>query len=242
MTSDGQAVERLRDFLRTLKPEARAMLVAELERGVLSGEESAGDELILQELRRAIRVESQPASPRMGDAARMFFGPVEPFLIDDAPDHKRAGRISRVSLEPIWEWIGRDLIPAEAKALGDDINRALLAKDRVKAEQRARALHDRALLRIREGMASVTGDDKARRRLAVQVGTPRALEDLATLTGILANRDLLSELARRLPNHLRTFERDQIDSVNLLLEAAIAQKSQSGAASPRPTCSSTGSC
>ena len=131
----------------------------------------------------------------MGDAARMFFGPVEPFLIDDAPDHKRAGRISRVSLEPIWEWIGRDLIPAEAKALGDDINRALLAKDRVKAEQRTRALHDRALLRIREAMASVTGDDKA----------------------------------RRLPNHLRTFERDQIDSVNLLLEAAIAQKSQSGA-------------
>ena len=229
MTSDGQAVERLRDYLRTLKPEARAMLVAELERGVLGGEESAGNELILQELRRAIRVESQPASQRMGDAARMFFGPVEPFLIDDAPDHKRAGRISRVSLEPIWEWIGRDLIPAEAKALGDDINRALLAKDRVKAEQRARALHDRALLRIREAMASVTGDDKARRRLAVQVGTPRALEDLATLTGILANRDLLSELARRLPNHLRTFERDQIDSVKLLLEAAIAQKSQGGA-------------
>jgi hypothetical protein len=229
MTSDGQAVERLRDYLRTLKPEARAMLVAELERGVLGGEESAGNELILQELRRAIRVESQPASQRMGDAAPMFFGPVEPFLIDDAPDHKRAGRISRVSLEPIWEWIGRDLIPAEAKALGDDINRALLAKDRVKAEQRTRALHDRALLRIREAMASVTGDDKARRRLAVQVGTPRALEDLATLTGILANRDLLSELARRLPNHLRTFERDQIDSVKLLLEAAIAQKSQGGA-------------
>ena len=82
---------------------------------------------------------------------------------------------------------------------------------------------------MRDAMASVTGDDKARRRLAVQVGTPRALEDLATLIGILANRDLLNELARRLPNHLRTFERDQIDSVKLLLEAAIAQKTQSGA-------------
>ena len=54
------------------------MLVAELERGVLSGEELAGNELILQELRRAIRVESQPASPRMGDAARMFFGRSSP--------------------------------------------------------------------------------------------------------------------------------------------------------------------
>jgi hypothetical protein len=168
MTSDGQAVERLRDYLRTLKPEARAMLVAELERSVLSGEESAGNERILQELRRAIRVEGgQPDAARMGDAARMFFAPVEPFLIDDAPDHKRAGRLSRVSLEPIWEWIGRDLIPAETKALGEDVNRALLAKDRVKAEQRTRVLHDRALLRIREAMASVTGDDKARRRLAV---------------------------------------------------------------------------
>ena len=141
-----------------------------------------------------MHVEGQPAAVRMGDAARMFFAPVEPFLVDDAPDHKRAGRLSRVALEPIWEWIARDLMPAETKALGEDIVRAVLAKDRGKAEQHTRALHDLALLRIREAMASVTGDDKARRRLAVQVGTPRALEDLATLTGILTNRDLLGEL------------------------------------------------
>jgi len=60
-------------------------------------------------------------------------------------------------------------------------------------------------------MASVTGDDKARRRLAVQVATPRALEDLATLSDILDNRYLLNEPARRLPSHLRKFEREQID-------------------------------
>jgi hypothetical protein len=99
MTSDGQAVERLRDFLRTLKPEARAMLVAELERGVAGGEESAGNELILQELRRTIRVESQPAV-RMGDAARMFFAPVEPSLsmmrpTTSASDDSPAYRSSR---------------------------------------------------------------------------------------------------------------------------------------------------
>ena len=29
----------------------------------------------------------------------MFFAPVEPFVIDDAADHKRAGRIARVSLQ-----------------------------------------------------------------------------------------------------------------------------------------------
>ena len=66
MTSDGQSVERLRDYLRTLKPEARAMLVTELERGMLRGDEAAGNEFVLQELRRTIRAAGQ-AVPRIGD-------------------------------------------------------------------------------------------------------------------------------------------------------------------------------
>jgi hypothetical protein len=223
MRQEPKFLNDLREYLRTLKPEARAMLIAELERGLLRGDESSGSELILQELRRTVRAAGQPL-PRIGNAARLFFAPVEPFVVDDAADHKRVGRIARVSLEPIWDWIGRDLIPAEAKALTDDINRALLDNDRLKAEQLTRALHDRALLRMRDAIGSVTGDDKARRRLAVQVGTPRALDDLATLARILANRDLLTDLARRLPNHLRSFERDEIDVVKGLLEAATTPK------------------
>ena len=126
MTSDGQAIERLREYLLTLKPEARSMLVQEFERNLLRGDDSGGSELVLAELRRAIRAEARP-EPRIGDASRLFFAPVEPFLIDARADHKRIGRIARVSIEPLWSWIGRDLIPAEAKALSEDIGRALLA-------------------------------------------------------------------------------------------------------------------
>jgi len=223
MTSGGAAVEKLREYLRTLTPEARALLVAELERPALYGEQAAGSGLILEELRRAIRERGQSV-PRIGDAARLFFMPFESFLIDDAADHKRLGRIARVSLDTIWQWIGRDLMPAESKTLGEDINRALSEDDRTKAEQLTRALHDRAQQRIKEVVASVSGDDKARRRLAVQIGTPRALDDLATLAAILAHRDVLADLARRLPNHLRSFERDQIEGVKSLLEAATVQK------------------
>jgi hypothetical protein len=225
MTSDGQSVERLRDYLRTLKPEARAMLVTELERGVLRGDEAAGNEFVLQELRRTIRAAGQ-AVPRIGDAARLFFAPLEPFLIDDGADHKRVGRLARVSLEPIWEWIGRDLMPAEAKALSDDINRALVADDGVKAELLTRALHERAIQRIKETIDAAGADEKMRRRLVVQVGTPRAFEDVDSLLRILVLRDVLGDLARRrLPKHLRTFEREQIDQVKALVEAAAAQKS-----------------
>ena len=223
MTSDGPAVERLRDYLRTLKPEARAMLVAELERAMLRGEEVAGGDVILPELRRTLRAAGQPAE-RIGDTGRLFFAPLEPFLIDDVADHKRIGRIARVSLGPIWEWVGRDLMPAEAKALGADIDRALAEEDRVKAEQLTRAMHERALQRIKETLAALNYDDKARRRLAVQVGTPRALEDIGTLAAILASRDVLAELARRMPSQIRAFEREQIDPVKALLEGLPAQK------------------
>jgi hypothetical protein len=223
MTSDGQSVDRLRDYLRTLRPEARAMLLAEFERGMLRGEEAAGSELVLQELRRTIRAGGQSVT-RIGDAGRLFFAPLEPFLIDEAADHKRVGRIARVSIEPIWNWIGRDLMPAEAKALSEDVNRALLADDPVKAEQLTRALHERAIQRIRETVSAVAGNEKARRRLAVQVGTPRALEDIGTLLGILASRDVLADLARRLPNHMRAFEREHIDLVKALLDGATVQK------------------
>ena len=145
MASEGQAVEQLREYLRTLKPEARAMLIVELERDLLRGEDVAGSQLILQELRRTIRAAGQKV-PRIGDASRLFFAPLEPFLINDAADHKRVGRIARSSLGPIWEWIGRDLMPGEAKALVADINRALFEDDRLKAEQLMRTLQDRVTL------------------------------------------------------------------------------------------------
>jgi hypothetical protein len=222
MTSDGQSIERLREYLRTLTPEARSMLIQELERNLLRGEEGASNDLILQELRRAIRADAQQV-PRIGDAARLFFAPLEPFLIDGRADHKRIGRIARVSLEPIWGWIRRDLMPAEVKALGDDINRALLADDRNRADQLVRTLHDRAIRRIRDAVAEVGSDEKSRRRLAVQVGTPRAIEDLGTLVSIFSLREMLADLAKRLPGQIKTFEREQIEPLWALLDAATAQ-------------------
>jgi hypothetical protein len=229
MAGDGQSVERLREYLRTLKPQALAMLVAELERGLLRGDDTAGSELVLQELRHAIRAAAQPM-PRFGDAARMFFVPLEPFLIDSRPDHKRMGRIARASLEPIWEWIGRDLMPAEAKALTEDVNRALQAGDRTKAEQVVRALHDRAIQRIKATIAAVDLDEKARRKLAVQVGTPRALEDVTTLLRILEIRDVLADWGRRLPSSFRVFEREQADQAKALIDGATVSKSGDAAA------------
>lgn len=219
MTSDRPAVERLREYLQDLSPAARAMLIAELERAMLRGEDDAGNELVLEELRRVIRGESRPA-PRIGNAARWFFMPLEPFLIEGPADHKRLGRLARVSLDPIWQWIGRDLMPAEAKALCADIDRALGAQDRTKADQLVCDLQDRAIVRVTEAVAALDSNEKARRRFAVQVGTPRAVDDVTILTRILAIRERLADLARRLPDHIRSFDHNQVDEVKGIFDSA----------------------
>ena len=230
MASEGQAVEQLREYLRTLKPEARAMLIVELERDLLRGEDVAGSQLILQELRRTIRAAGQKV-PRIGDAARLFFAPLEPFLINDAADHKRVGRIARSSLAPAWDWIGRDLMPAEAKALVTDINRALFEDDRLKAEQLMRTLHDRVMLRITDVVVGSQKDESVQRYLAAQIGVPRAIETIATLAKIFACRDVLPTVAQRLPAIMPAFEREQVDLVKALLTGATAQRAEGAIAS-----------
>ena len=84
MASEALPAERLRQYLNELKPEVRALLIAELERSLLRGDDMPGADLVLAELRRTMR-ESAHTAARTGDAARAFFLPLEPFIVDDAP-------------------------------------------------------------------------------------------------------------------------------------------------------------
>src|ERR1041385_3940392 len=120
------AAEKLRSYLRELKPGARALLIGELERGLLHGTGPAGAELVLSELRRSLR-EGQSKSARFGDPARLFFQPLEPFLVDDVPDHKHRGRIARSALEPMWLWVSNTLLPEETKTYAEQVEHALMA-------------------------------------------------------------------------------------------------------------------
>jgi hypothetical protein len=222
MASNELPVDRLRDYLRELNPEARALLMAEVERGRLRGEELPAVGLILQELRSA--TPHKRALPlRIGDPQRLFFAPFEPFLVDDRWGRKRPGRIPRTSLEPIWRWLSADLMPAEAAAYVGQANRHLLADETAKAEPLACALQDHAVKRIEETLAAVDTDAKARRRLAAQIGTPNALEDLRDLVGVLKGREALGLLGGRLPHHVRNLADEQLDNVKALVDSPVAR-------------------
>jgi len=220
--AEAAAAEKLRAYLRELKPGARALLIAELERGLLQGAGPAGAEMVLSELRRSLRHSTMKAT-RFGDPARLFFHPVEPFLVDDRPDHKHRGRIARSVLEPLWLWIGNTLLPDEAKAYSEQIESTLGIGDTDAAEQQARAFQDRVATRIRETLQNV--DAKERGRLSIQLGAERAVEDAQALGGILAARDRLAKLSAQLPGHINSLTGPVLESVKAHVESQGASKS-----------------
>ena len=223
MAEGGQPGERLRQYLRQLSPGARALLIAELERALLRGEEVPGGDFVLQEVRRAVREFGVPA-PRIGNPARLFFRPIEPFLVDDTAAHKHQGRIARVSLEPIWAWIGRDLLPAEAKTFAEEVSRALLADGAAACERLSCDFQDRVVDRIRHVLAAAQSDDKARRRLAGQIGTGQALDDVGELRNLLEARDMLALIADRLPRHIRNLADAHLDAVKAVLDSPVSRQ------------------
>jgi hypothetical protein len=225
MAGDGAAVERLRQYLRDIKPAARSILIGELERSLLRGDDPAGPvlgaSLVLQELRHVLR-DQREGAPRIGSSARLFFKPLAPFMVDDVADHKHPGRIARSALESLWIWIRRDLLPEETKALTDAVNDALLAGDEPKAEHLIRAFQDRAAIAIKAAFAAADDDEKIRRRMLVQIGTPRAADDATVLMRVLKSRDALATFAAHLPLHIPNLADSRLEQAKVLIESTVA--------------------
>src|SRR5436309_15430328 len=102
-------IDQLSEFLQKLTPLSRSCLLSELERLELCGIDMPGSADIQARLRAELRKDAP--TQNIPTPFRYFFAPLEPLLIDGDPEHANSGRIARGSLAPIWEWIGRDLLP-----------------------------------------------------------------------------------------------------------------------------------
>jgi hypothetical protein len=76
---------------------------------------------------------------------------------------------------------------------------------------------------MRDTLGTIKNDDKARRRVAVQIGTPHALEDLREVAAILRVRDALAVIASRLPATISNLADEQLENVRTLLESPIGR-------------------
>ncbi|MCC6887255.1 MAG: hypothetical protein IT536_01750 [Hyphomicrobiales bacterium] len=219
MASAALPLDRLRRFLRELPAGARALLIDELERAVLRGDAIPGGDMLLREVRTAAR-RSGLAAPRVNTPSRLFFTAVEPFLVD-AP-RKSTFRLTRIALGPIWTWIARDLVPAECQAYGQAVTGMLTAAGATEpAQQAAERFQSLVAERIRATLDNARANEHALNKLAAQVATPNAIEDLHDLHMLLASRDVLALIAARLPGHIRNFDAVARHHVRAVLESPL---------------------
>ena len=220
MAGEGQPIEQLRQYLRQLTPAAQAKLVGELERGLLRAEEVPGTDLVLRELRRTIR-ESHDPPPRIGNPARLFFQPLEPFLVDDIADHRHRCRIARVTMLPIWDWIGRDVMPDEAKAYSERVTEALLGGNTSEAAAIARAFQGRVAGQLSDLLANLQRDTRAMNRLTVQLASRRASEDVENVITILRHHDSFATLGAQMADRIKTLNDPQLGRIKELLDSPL---------------------
>jgi hypothetical protein len=210
--------DRIGDYLRQLTPQARSSLLIELERLEACGAEVPGTALLLENLRAEFR-KSEQTLHRVANPSRHFFDPVEPLLVDGAPDHENSGRILRGSLAAIWEWISKDLLPTMTGEYVAQM-RPLIAADRQpEIRSTAAAFQTKVATYLDNALGSPDGAARARSGLATYTASHAAYDDLTKIVRVLRARDALAKFNEALPSSIKEFDDAKVMAVTRLLHA-----------------------
>ncbi|MFL6836499.1 MAG: hypothetical protein ACJ8FZ_04220 [Bradyrhizobium sp.] len=217
-------IERLREYLAQLPPQSQALLMREFERALERGQDTAVATLVLDQLRKIVRKSEadEAPPPRTDDLSRLLFQALEPFLVE-AGAPIRIGQIRRSSLQPIWQWLGRDGAPDKLNELEAALARLPAADDGRQVEVIAQKLQAMAADAIFE-LTGAGGGDKS--RALARVGAPNVIEDLYSIGAVLGVREALGTLNEKLPRFLRAFGDPQIVSVMAALNIPVLQTPQ----------------
>ncbi len=216
------SIERLRDYLAQLPPQAQALLMREFERAIERGEDASVATFVLGELRKIVRGADEAMRPRTDDPARLTFRALEPFLVE-ANLPVRPGQIRRASLSPIWQWLVRDGAPDAYRQFEAALARLKESATEADLDRPVRKFQLAAAEAI-AGIATPAGGD--RQRALARIGPPNAIEDMLPVGAVLGAREALDTLGGRLPSYLRLFADSQITSVTASLNVPALQTPQ----------------
>ena len=209
--------DRIQDFLRRLTPLARNNLLTELERLEACDAAVPGSATVVEKLRMEFRKDGQTHN-RLDNPARYFFAPLEPLLVDGAPEHANSGRILRGSISPVWEWISRNLLPTMTRDYVNAMNR-LIAADNQREAGRVVSTFQTKVVKSLEGTLSAPDSAAlARTKLAIYTASQAAYDDATKMLSVLRARDVLAKLGDALPAKIGKFDDAQVAKISALLD------------------------
>jgi hypothetical protein len=215
--------DRIEEYLKRLTPLARSNLLIELERLEVCGTEMPGTAAILGKLRAEFRNGSQATNQpnpthRVASPSRHFFAPLEPLLVDGAPDHANTGRIFRGSLAPIWEWITRDLLPTMARDYVSCMTPLIAADKQLEARVVVAAFQSKVVKYLESTLGAPDGAERTRVKLATYTASRAAYRDLNNMLCVLRARDALARFGESLPAEIQNFDDSRVSALAASLE------------------------
>ena len=210
-------IDRIWEFLQRLSPLTRSCLLTELERMESCGIDMPGSADLQAKLRAELRPDG--ANDNTPTPSQYFFAPLDPLLVDGAPEHANSGRIARSSLVPIWEWISRDLLPMMARDYNEQMKLLIAANKARDLQQAAAAFQTKVAKSLEGNLRSPEGAARARSKLAFYTASPSAYGDLVKMMGVFRASEALAKIAAALPEKILKFDDAQVDKVTGLLDS-----------------------
>ena len=218
-------IDRIWEFLQRLSPLTRSCLLAELERLELCGVDMPGSADIQAKLRAEFRKDGSSQN-RETQPSRYFFAPLEPLLVDGAPEHANTGRIPRASLAPIWEWISRDLLPTMARDFNTQMKGLIAAEKQKEARQAASVFQTKVVKYLESTLGDGTSAEMTRAKLATYTAARSAFGDLVKMMRVLRARDAIAKFEKALPERFARFENGEVAKMTALLDAFGKQNAE----------------
>jgi hypothetical protein len=177
------AFQQLSAHLRTLSPPMQAELLQKIRTNSFGDLDLQHVKFIEHEL-TILLSQSKYQQDRIGNLSRLFFAPVEGFLVDGTADRSK-GEITRNSIKPLWLFISHDLLPVEAKEYSETVRRAARASNEQQCLQTARELQKTFVELMSRMLAASERAEKVRARLVSYMAPSEVLTDVHRIIATL---------------------------------------------------------
>lgn len=202
LTEDKQLL--LGGFLGRLPERVAARLAKAVEVDRLIGGSDLPHEEILRALRPQLR--SVPDKARTQTPQRFFCGPFEDLLVSPDRSAKQKGRIARSTIEPVWNWLAVELMPARHRQITDALRDAILHDREAEKEERSAELWSECSTRLKTELTT----EKQRAFAAKKLGGVAAVEDAAEIALLLGAGREIAELQKGVPKPILALTEEEI--------------------------------
>jgi len=210
---DADKQQLLSGFLEKLKGGAAARLAQAVEVDRLIG----GTELPHAEILGALRPQLRKLKPsrRAETIERLFCRPFEDLLASRDRNAKRKGRIARASVEPVWNWLKNELMPARHRELEETLRRAITQGREDEIESTLGLLWKESSVAL---CAQLSGEAQ---KLAAgrKLGGIAVAEDANEIALLLGNAGVVRALQKRLPKPVRVLTEEHVGFVRDLFDS-----------------------